>query len=452
MSFLHRAGLALYQLGLAIALLLAGPVLLLRKGAHYLPTLPGRLALRPPPRQRGGAWIHAVSVGEAMVAATLARRLPEGFALLVTTVTPTGQERARRLLAGRAAVAYLPFDLGPLVERYLRRVRPAALVLVEGDYWPTLLDRCRRRDVRIVVVNGRVGDRSFGRLRRRPRLARWLLAGVERFAVQTAEDADRLAALGIDPSRVTVTGNLKYDAAEPPPHPELEGRLRALAGERPVLLAGSTMPGEERAVLEAFTRIGGGRRALLLVAPRHPERWDEVAAAIAAAGLEWTRRSALRGAAAPVSLPAVVLLDSLGELAALYRLANACFVGGTLVGSGGHNPLEPARYGTPIAVGPSMENFRDMASQFDRAGAWRRIDGAAGLAAAWEEWLADPEAARAVGDRGRRLVEENRGAVDRTLAVLAPLLGDLARVLPPEREAAVEPPSTERVERGARPA
>ena len=432
----------LYQLGLALALLLAGPFLLLRRGAHYLPTLPGRLGLRPPPAAAGGLWIHAVSVGEAAVAATLAARLPPALPLLVTTITPTGQERARRLLAGRAAIAYLPFDFAPPLDRYLRRVRPVALVLVEGDFWPELLRRCRRRGVPVAVVNGRVGDRSFARLRRVPRLARWLLAGVERFAVQTAEDARRLATLGVDAARVTVTGNLKYEAADPEPVPGLEDGLRRLADGRPVLLAGSTMRGEERAVLEAFTSLGGGERALLVLAPRHPERWDEVARQLDGAGLPWARRSALpdeaSAGAAPAAWarPGVLLLDSLGELAALYRLAAACFVGGTLAGSGGHNPLEPARYGTPTAVGPSMENFRDMAEGFDRAGAWRRVGGAAELAAVWDEWLREPAAAAETGARARRLVEENRGALERTLAVLAPLLGHAAAEAPPPSPAA----------------
>jgi 3-deoxy-D-manno-octulosonic-acid transferase len=378
------------------------------------------------------------------VAATLATGLPPTLPLLVTTITPTGQERARRLLAGRAAVTYLPFDFGPLLERYLGRVRPAALVLVEGDYWPELLRRCRRRGVPVAVVNGRVGDRSFARLRRLPRLTRWLLAGVERFAVQTPEDARRLGALGVDAARVTVTGNLKYEAAEPAPLPELERGLRRLADGRPVLLAGSTMRGEEGTVLEAFVEIGGGARALLVLAPRHPERWDEVARRLAATALPWVRRSALReeaatgpapGTEAGAGRPAVLLLDSLGELAALYRLADACFVGGTLAGNGGHNPLEPARYGTPTAVGPSMENFRDMAEGFDRAAAWRRVDGAAALAAAWDEWLREPAAAAETGARARRLVEENRGALERTLAVLAPLLGAAATQAPPEHPA-----------------
>jgi 3-deoxy-D-manno-octulosonic-acid transferase len=416
----------LYQLGLGLALLVAGPLLLLRRGAHYLPTLRGRLGLvLPPPQQPGGLWLHAVSVGEAMVAATLARALPPGLPLVVTTITPTGQERARRLLAGRGTVAYLPVDLAPLIERFLRRIRPSSVVLVEGDYWPVMLRRCRRSGLPVAVVNGRVGDRSFARLRRVPRLARWLLAGVDRFAVQSAEDARRLEALGVDRARVVVTGNLKYEAPEPPAQTEAEVRMLALAGGRPLLVAGSTTPGEEEQVLAAFAALGGGERALLLLAPRHPERWDEVARLLDGTGRRWTRRSALAAvgaASARAGAVEVVLLDSLGELAALYRPAAACFVGGTLAPRGGHNPLEPARFARAIAVGPSMENFRDMAAQFDARDAWRRVRDAGELAAAWDGWLRDPGAAVAIGDRARALADENRGALARTLAMLAPLL------------------------------
>jgi 3-deoxy-D-manno-octulosonic-acid transferase len=257
-------------------------------------------------------------------------------------------------------------------------------------------------------------------------VARWLLAGVDRFAVQTAEDARRLGALGIEPERVVVTGNLKYEAPEPRVDHQLEASLLALASSRPLLIAGSTMPGEEEAVLAALERLGGGERALLVLAPRHPERWDEVARLLDATGKPWVRRTALAAAvdaAAPrAGFPGVVLLDSLGELAALYRLATACFVGGTLAARGGHNPLEPARFARPIAAGPSMENFREMAAQLDARGAWRRVESAGELAAVWEGWLRDPAAAAAIGERARAVAEENRGALERTLAVLAPLL------------------------------
>ncbi|HVR99449.1 MAG TPA: 3-deoxy-D-manno-octulosonic acid transferase, partial [Thermoanaerobaculia bacterium] len=400
----------LYQLATGAALLAAGPILLARRGGHYLPTLPGRLG-RPPAdladqEARGALWIHAVSVGEVGVAATLTRALPPELPLLVTTITPTGQARARSVFAGRAAVAYLPFDLGFAVSRFLRRFAPRALVLVEGDYWPLLLSEARRRGLPVTVVNGRVGDRSFRRLRR---LRPWigpLFAAVDHFGVQTEQDRDRLLALGVPARRVEVTGNLKYETPEPEARPEVEARVRALAGGRAVLLAGSTMAGEEEPVLDAFLEIGADR-AMLVLAPRHPERWDEVADLLRARGIETVRRSQPERS----GRPAVLLLDSLGELAGLYRTAAAAFVGGTLVPTGGHNPLEPARVGVPVAVGPSMHNFRDMAEQFDRAGAWRRVAGPRDLAAAWRGWLDDPAAAGEQAARASRLLEENRGAL-----------------------------------------
>jgi 3-deoxy-D-manno-octulosonic-acid transferase len=412
----------LYQLATGIALLAGGPFLLARRGSHYLPTLPGRLGRETGPAPVPGAlWLHAVSVGEVGVAATLARALPPEIPLLITTVTPTGQERARAAFAGRAEVAYLPFDLGFAVRRFFRRHQPRALVLVEGDYWPLVLREARRRGLPIAVVNGRVGDRSFRRMRSLRRFLGPLFAGVGRFGVQSGEDRERLLALGIDPGRVAVTGNLKYESPEPASKPDLEAALRGLAGGRPILLAGSTMAGEEAQVLDSFREAGGGGRALLVLAPRHPERWNEVDALLRSRGEDAVRRTALPSS----GTPAVVLLDSLGDLAGLYRLAAAAFIGGTLVPTGGHNPLEAARFGVPLAVGPAMHNFREMAEAFDTAGAWRRVADARELGAAWREWLENPDAARETGERALRLVEENRGAVGRTVAMLAALIPEV---------------------------
>jgi len=409
---------ALYQIATTAILAVAGPFLLVRRGKHYLPTLPGRLGLGKAETDalgRGGLWIHAVSVGEVGVAATLARALPPEIPLVVTTVTPTGQARAQALFKSRAAVAYLPFDLGFAAARFFDRFQPRALLLVEGDYWPLVLREARRRGLPVAVVNGRVGDRSFQRMRRLRPLLGPLFSAVGRFGVQSAADRDRLVALGLPPERITVTGNLKYETPEPPPKPDLEERLRQLAAGRPILLAGSTMPGEEEQVIAAWEQAGGAARALLVLAPRHPERWNEVDALLRTRGLDVVRRSALPMTPAR---PGLVLLDSLGELASLYRLAAGAFIGGTLVPKGGHNPLEAARFGIPVAVGPSMENFRDMAEQFDRAGGWRRAADADALGAVWKSWLDDPGAAREQGERAMRLVEENRGALERTLAML----------------------------------
>jgi len=434
-----------YQIATGAALALAGPFLLVRRGKHYLPTLPGRLggpAGEGSGLGRNGLWIHAVSVGEVGVAATLAQALPPEIPLLITTVTPTGQARARELFGAgsprRAEVAYLPFDLGFAISRFFVRFSPRALVLVEGDYWPLLLREARRRGLPVAVVNGRIGDRSFRRMRRLRAILRPLFSAVGSFGVQSAADRDRLAALGLPAERIAVTGNLKFESSEPARKPELEAALRWLAGGRPILVAGSTMPGEEEQVLAAWERAGGPGRALLLLAPRHPERWAEVDALLRSRGLEVVRRSALEPSPpAPLPSPShpgpgrgeslrkkasLVLLDSLGELASLYSLAAAAFIGGTLVRKGGHNPLEAVQFGVPVAVGPSMENFREMAEQFDRARAWRRAADADALGEIWKGWLDDPASAREQGARAAQLVEENRGALEKTLAMLGPML------------------------------
>ncbi len=414
----------LYQIAVALLAAAAAPVALLARGGRYRATLAGRLGRFSGQAVRNALWIHAVSVGEVGVAATLARGLPPDLPLVVTTVTPTGQERARALFAGRAAVAYFPLELGFAVERFLDRFTPRALVLCEGDYWPLVLDRSRRRSLPIAVINGRVSDRSYPRLRRwRGPVRRLLLDPVDRFGVQTGADRERLIELGAPPERVAVTGNLKFETPEPPAQPELEALLTRLAAGRPVLAAGSTMPGEEALVLDAFAAAGGGDRALLVLAPRHPERFAEVANVIAHREPGWARRSA---AAAAPERPPVLLLDSLGELAALYRHAQGAFVGGTLTPTGGHNPIEPARFGVPVAVGPSMDNFRQIAGSFDAARAWRRVADAAELGTAFAAWLEEPEAARELGRRGAGLVETNRGALERTLALLAPLVARVA--------------------------
>lgn len=408
----------LYQIALALALAVAGPLLLLRRGRHYLPTLSGRLGGHQGPPVKNPLWIHAVSVGEVRVAATLTRSLPADWPLLVTTVTPTGQEQARTLLADRASTAYLPFDLGFAVRRFLSRFSPRALVLVEGDYWPLLLRYTRRRHLPVVVVNGRIGERTFNRLRRVPRFARALFGGIDRFAVQTTDDRQRLVGLGVDSGRITVTGNLKFDAELPARLPEVERLFSEVAGSRPILMAGSTMGDEELPIVEAFRQAGGGERAMLVLAPRHPERWHEVAQGVLRSGLELVRRSELEAA----DRPDVVLLDSLGELAALYRLAQGAFVGGTLVPTGGHNPLEPAVQGVAVAVGPSMENFRQMAAEFDLAEAWRRVDDDATLAAFFREALSGSAELASMAGRGRELVAANRGAAQRTLAAINPAI------------------------------
>lgn len=410
----------LYQALLAVVTLVAGPFLLIRRGRHYLTSVGARLG-RVPAAPNPLPWVHAVSVGEVNAAAGLVPLLAGDGQVLVTTITPSGQENARGRFPS-ALVTYLPFELSFAVRRFFERLRPTALVLCEGDLWPLVLREASLRRIPIVIVNGRVSERSFRRMRVLRRFLRPILGPVDAFAVQTPEDRSRLVDLGVDPGKIVVTGNLKFEAAAAPELPELEATLRALAGERTILVAGSTMRGEEEAVLDAFRAAGGGDRALLILAPRHPERWPRVAALLRKRGFATVLRSEF-GKSPPAAGAEVVLLDSLGELASIYRLGLSAFIGGTLVPTGGHNPLEAARDGVAIATGPSMHNFLEIAERFDADRAWSRVGDASALGALWKRLLDQPELAVDIGRRGREVVDANRGALERTEAFLEAHVG-----------------------------
>lgn len=413
----------LYQALLAGLTVLLGPFLLIRRGRHYLESLPIRLG-RVPVAERQPVWVHAVSVGEVNVAASLASILPGDRELLLTTITPSGQENARGRFPG-ALVTYLPFDLAFAVQRFFDRLKPRALILCEGDLWPLVLREASRSRIPIAMVNGRISEHSFRRMRILRKVLSPLLAPVHGFAVQTPEDAERLEQLGVSSDKITITGNLKFEIASAPELPELESRIRTLAGERPILVAGSTMRGEEEQVLEAFRQCGGGERALLILAPRHPERWQRVASSARKAGHEVLLRSQLDSGAPSIPSSAdVLLLDSLGELTSIYRLGIGAFIGGTLVPTGGHNPLEAALHGVAIAVGPSMHNFKEIAERFEAEQAWKRVEGSSELAALWGRWLEDPDSAGEIGARGARVVASNRGALAKTTAFLENQLGE----------------------------
>ncbi len=413
----------LYQLAFAAGLAAAAPVLLVRRGRHYMTTLPARLGRLPQARGNRPLWLHAASVGEVGVAATLARALPPDLDLVVTTVTPTGQAAAKNSFAPLTAnrrsvvVTYLPFDLGLLVGRFLSRYAPRALVLFESELWPLLLRDCGRRSVPVAVLNARISDRSYGRMKRAGRLGRRLLLDpLDRLGAQSPQDEQRLLSLGALPGRIVLTGNLKFDTPEPTPAAGLEQALRELAADRPILVAGSTMPGEEPIVLDALERLD--REALLVLAPRHPERFDEVWRELDRRSLPALRRSRMPAAGSSPAPPRVVLLDSLGELAAIYRLAAAAFVGGSLVPTGGHNPIEAARFGVPVVVGPSMQNFRRIALDFQAADALAVAPDGPALTHAWQHLLDRPDQAAEQGMRGLALVDRNRGAVERSAALL----------------------------------
>ncbi len=405
----------LYRFAFALALVVVGPWYALRRRSDLRELVRGRLVLDLAPVAGRPLWIHAVSVGEVLVAGIFVRALPPELPLIVTTITPTGMARAKAIFGDRATVAWAPLDLGGPVERFLGRCRPRGLVLIEGDYWPLTLEWCRRRELPVVVVNGRVGDRSFSRLRRLPAMSRLMHGRARRLVVQAEVDRERLVALGVAAQRIEVAGNVKFDAE---PKSCAEGLAAAIAGVaagRAIVVAGSTMAGEDMLVLDAWRLAGGAGSSMLVIAPRHPERFERVVELIARQGCRVVRRTELMDDA-----PAdVLVLDSVGELAGVYALATVAFVGGSLVPAGGHNPIEPAQHAVAVAVGPSQENFRDVAAMFERAGAWARVRDAAELGATWRRWLEQPAERLRVGEAARELVAASRGAAMRSAAAAA---------------------------------
>lgn len=368
--------------------------------------------------ESGAIWVHAVSVGEALACAQLLPALRRRFPhekIFVSTGTPTGQQQAEQQLGKWAdGFFYAPHDFPWAVDRALRSIRPRLLIVMETEIWPNLFRRAKASGAGVLLVNGRISDRSAPRYRK----FRWFfgpaLEACDQILAQSDVDAARFEEAGAPSDAVVVGGNLKYDfeAGEAQPPAAIVEFLRKV---RPkiVLLAGSTREGEEEMAAAAFAQTAAEQPdALLMVAPRHPQRFDEAARALAAGGLPVVRRSQLPGAVAP-SLPAVLLVDTLGELASLYALADAVFVGGSLNGWGGHNALEPALAGKPVVVGPHMQNFREITERLLAADGLEQIQRADELAPVWLRWLRDPAGAAALGARGKAVAEAARGAGER---------------------------------------
>ena len=428
----------LYSLILTLAALLLLPYFIWqgwRKGKY-----PGNLLERlgwggvePVQDSSGVIWLHAVSVGETLAARPLCRELKRrypGKRIFLTTTTVTGQEVAKSQVPEADLTGYYPFDWAFAVRRVLDRMKPELVILMESELWLNFLVECRRRQIPVMVVNGRISDRSFPRARRARFFTRRLYGLVTRLVMQSEVDAARAVALGAAPERVVIGGNLKYDVGLGGGSVD-EGRLAALGevigpGEGPLIVAGSTHPGEEEIVLEAWRRLRertGMEPVRLLTAPRHPERFDEVADLIAARGAKLVRRSTASGESGEV-----ILLDSIGELALVYELAKLVLVCGSLRPIGGHNILEPALAGRPIIVGPHMHNFREMTVEFQRTDALVQVWGERDeelverLVAAMAKLLEDPAEARMMGERARQRVEANRGATALACETVAALI------------------------------
>jgi 3-deoxy-D-manno-octulosonic-acid transferase len=437
-----------YSLLMGLAALLLTPYWLIQGIRHgkYLSNLKERLGLAFPalqklPAERPGAiWLHAVSVGEVLAGLTLAKRLKEEFPerpLVVSTTTITGQTLAKERIPFADAVIYFPLDWAFCARRALAAVRPALVVVLETEIWPNFLHQASRRNVPIVFVSGRISDRSFARSHTWLSLAGFYLRPFLRdalgrasgFWMQSNSDAERVIAMGAPAENVKVGGNLKYDLELPKNTPLAEWLESELArsGRRPLIVAGSVVATEEPLALIAFgVAQGEYRKALMVLAPRKPERFEAAAAFITESQRKYLRRSSLNvpspggkslgGSETKIADDVtVLLLDSIGELASLYRLADGVFVGGSLVESGGHNILEPAAFGKVPVFGESMENFAEIAERFVAAGAALQVASPEDAGVSWIELLRNPERDRKMGGAARRLVDESRGATERAM-------------------------------------
>ncbi|MDQ2971008.1 MAG: glycosyltransferase, partial [Acidobacteriota bacterium] len=386
----------LYRLLSILTLALYAPYALLQSltGRRRIGSLRGRMGLLPYPELSGGIWVHAVSVGEVGVARSLlselARKAPDR-PLGLSVSTAAGIELMRRRPAAGAASFAFPLDLAGPVDRALSRVDPGLVLLTETEIWPLFLERASARGIPVALVNGRLSERSFARYRLAGRWFARVLGRLSLYAMQTEEDAARIRKLGAPADRVFVTGNVKYDLPTAPPFSDA-ARLAAAAAGRPVLVAASTGEGEEDLVLSAWESLPDEIRPFLAVAPRRPERFDAVAALLRSRGLSVIRRSDPASGPPPITRTAVYLLDSIGELAALYRGAKLAFVGGTLIPVGGHNPIEAWAAGVPVLVGPHTGNFREIVAAGERLGILRTVRDPKSLAAAVQVALADPQA------------------------------------------------------------
>jgi len=362
-------------------------------------------------------WIHAVSVGEVLAISRLVKRLDEQTAeVLISTTTRTGQALARERF-GAERVFYCPLDLRWVVKKYLDGLQPQLFVLTETEFWPNLLNGCYRRGIPVAVVNARISDRSWPRYRALRSLWKPFLTPLSRVLAQSETDVERLRALGCRAESVSVSGNLKFDvrAAE---EAEATRLLRAASAGLRIVVAGSTLEGEESALLAAWPRLLKADPNLLLVlAPRHPERFPQVVALLNASASSWLRRSEWQGEVPNLKAGQIVLLDTIGELASIYSLAAVAFVGGSLIPAGGHNPLEPAQFGVPIVMGPSTHNFRAIVEALLNRQAMK-IAGREELAENLAGLLLNSEEAARLGENARKVFAEQAGATERSLAAL----------------------------------
>jgi 3-deoxy-D-manno-octulosonic-acid transferase len=413
----------LYDLAYWLYLVMCLPLFLVRKKAHpglamRLGRIPRELSFRRP------LWIHAVSVGEMMTMKSLISQI-RGFLpqqqLVLSTVTPTGNAIARSIAAGDDAVIYLPLDISGIVRAVLERVQPGAFVIAETEFWPNMLTALSKRSVPVMIVNGRISDRSFPRYAFVRNIFCPVLNRVTLFCMQTETDAERLCSLGVPRDKIRVTGNMKFDSVSQPVSGILTRQQLGMTESAFLLVAGSTHAGEEEPLLDVFKEMVKLYPSLKMVlAPRHPERSADVEKLVAARCLSACRMSRLtRDSAAAAE---IFILDTVGQLTAVYSLADIVFIGGSLVKTGGHNILEPAALAKPVVCGPYMFNFRDIIDLFVRHEAVWQIKRPQELSGAFRSLLETPGRRQSLGKKGQELVQRNKGATARTATYLKEIL------------------------------
>lgn len=427
----------IYSLLLAIGFLILLPRFLYDAFHHgkYIAGFRERLGTLAPLTSQPLFWIHCVSVGETQAARPLVLELKKQFPshrLAISTTTLTGQNLAREIFKNDAEkIFYFPFDWRRTVRRTLKALHPQAVLIMETELWPAFLRECERQEIPVVVLNGRLSERSFRRYRLFRNFMSRVLRGVSLAIMQTEADAARLRLLGIAADKVQVSGSLKFDAGTLPLNDALTAELRErfnFTGDPPLILAASTHAPEERIIIEAFKRVivRAVPTARLMIAPRHPERFSEVASLLEASGIPWSRRSA--PAKTSDSAARVVLLDTIGELQSVYSLATVVFVGGSIAKTGGHNILEPAAVGACVLTGAHTYNFREIVEAFVRAEAIVQLpaipdsDITVELEKLFAALLTDSDKRRLLGERAKQLVNKNRGATERTVDLLTKVL------------------------------
>lgn len=420
-----------YNMALALVILLGSPYWLLRilTTEKYRHGLKERLGYVPhrlldAEDTRPVIWLHAVSVGEVLSAGRLISDLQAAlpsYRILISTTTFTGQNLARTRF-GEKNVFYFPVDIGFAVHRYFNALKPRLAILVETEFWPNMLTACGEGHIPVLVTNARISDRSFPRYRKLRKLWKPFLSHLKLVLAQSEEDALRLKAIGVPQDRVHFGGNLKFDVRATSPAAVTTALQRYLPAGSRLIVAGSTLEGEEAALLDLWPKLlAEDPQLFLILAPRHPERFPIVEKLLLGSGLSWKKRSQWMASPCTLSAGEILLLDSIGELASVYSLATVAFIGGSLVPSGGHNPLEPAQFAVPVITGTDYANFRAIVEELKKHNAIC-ISEANNLYSTFTDLLKNPAKAHDIGRRARKVFEQQAGATGRTVAAIRALL------------------------------